>query len=156
MKTLINQVKWFNGRIGGYEVWESTTGEVFGMTDSDVTKALKSGEKINGLVLGAKGPVLDKEGFLQSTVMIRTTLTNMKPESESCPANILYTLVEVKNADAYVLINSRYGISTVSANKLKALAEIGLIQGGCKLDSKGEVVIAKCLKPASAKEVKKS
>ena len=143
-KTVINEVRQFSGRINGYEIYESKTGEIIGMTEKDIVKILKAGEKINGFVLDKEGKtVLDKEGFYQNNIMVKTTLTNMHPSNEDCPVNILYTVLGNKG-DKYTLMNSRYGKSEVTKNKLVAMLEIGMIQGGAKLD-KGEVILAEGL-----------
>lgn len=143
-KTVINEVRQFSGRINGYELFESKTGEIIGMTEKDIVKALKAGEKINGFVLDKEGKlVLDKEGFYQNNLMVKTALTNMHPLNEDCPVNILYTVLGNKG-DKYTLMNSRYGKIEVTKNKLLAMLEIGMIQGGAKLD-KGEVILAEGL-----------
>lgn len=143
-KTVVNMVNQFSGRINGYEVYESKTGEILGMTEKDIVKALKAGEKINGFILDKEGkPVLDKAGFYQTNIMVKTTLVNMHPLDEDCPVNILYTVLGAKG-DKYTLMNSRYGKSEVTKNKLVAMLEIGMIQGGAKLE-KGEVILAEGL-----------
>ena len=40
------------------------------------------------------------------------------------------------------MLNSRFGRMTVSKEKLATLFEIGVVQGGCKINDKGELVLA--------------
>lgn len=152
-KVIVNVVNQFNCRINGYEVYETSTGEVFGMTEKDIVKAIKSGEKILGVAVDKEGHLqLDKEGFYQNNIMVKKTLTKMEPLNGDTPANILYTLIGVKD-NKYTVVNSRFGKSCISKEKLLAFLEIGLVQGGCTVDKKGEIKVAEVFK-ASAPVVK--
>ncbi len=139
-KVVVNEVCQFSGRINGYELYDMKSGEVIGMAEKDIIKALKAGEKIHGFILSKSGTLeLDAKGFYQTNIMVKTTLTSMHPKVES-PVNILYTVVG-KKGEQYTVINSRFGKSEVSKNKLSAMLEIGMIQGGCKLE-KNEIILA--------------
>lgn len=141
-RVVVNRVVQFNCRINGYEVYETSTGEVFGMTEKDIVKAIKSGEKILGVAIDKEGHIqLDKEGFCQNNIMVKKTLTKMEPLNGDTPANILYTLIGVKD-NKYTVINSRFGKSVINKEKLLAFLEIGLVQGGCTVDKKGELKVA--------------
>lgn len=141
-KVIVNVVNQFNCRINGYEVYETSTGEVFGMTEKDIIKAIKGGEKIFGVAVDKEGHLqLDKEGFYQNNIMVKKTLTKMEPLNGDTPANILYTLIGVKD-NKYTVINSRFGKSVITKEKLLAFMEIGLVQGGCTVDKKGELKVA--------------
>ena len=140
-KIVVNEVRQFSGRINGYEVYETKSGEVFGMTEKDILKAIKGGEKISGLIPDKDGNlVLDKDGFFQTNIMVKTTISNMHPLNEETPVNILYTVIAGKG-DKFTVINSRFGKSEINKNKLTAMLELGMVQGGAKLE-KGEVVLA--------------
>lgn len=155
-KIVVNQVNQFSCRIQGYELYETKTGEIVGMTEKDIAKAVNAGETILGLALDSEGKVvLDSEQFFQNNIMVKTTLTNMHPFNEDCPVNILYSVIGL-NEDKYILINSRFGRSEVTKNKLSAMLEIGLVQGGAKLHENGEIEIVKAIKPVAStkKEVK--
>lgn len=158
-KIIVNQVRQFSGRINGYEVYESRTGEILGMTERDISKCLKTGEKVFGLAVKDDKIVLDSENFFQNNIMVKTSLSAMHSLDENCPANILYTVVEVKAGrggaePTYILINSRFGKSEVSAERLKALLEIGLVQGGAILTAEGNIQTAEGVKSHVAKTVK--
>ena len=155
-KIVVNQVNQFSCRIQGYELFETKTGEIIGMTEKDIVKAINAGETILGLTLDSENKVvLDNENFFQNNIMVKTTLTSMHPLNEDCPVNILYTVIGL-NGDKYILLNSRFGRSEVTKNKLSAMLEIGLIQGGARLQENGEIEIAEVLKPQATmkKEVK--
>ena len=155
-KIVVNQVNQFSCRIQGYELYETKTGEIVGMTEKDIAKAVNAGETILGLALDSEGKVvLDSEQFFQNNIMVKTTLTSMHPLNEDCPVNILYSVIGL-NEDKYILLNSRFGRSEVTKNKLSAMLEIGLVQGGAKLHENGEIEIAKAIKSVAStkKEVK--
>lgn len=148
-KVIVNVVNQFNCRINGYEVYETSTGEVIGMTEKDIVKAIKGGEKILGVTVDEEGHLqLDKEGFYQNNIMAKKTLTKMQPLNGDAPANILYTLIGVKD-NKYMVINSRFGKSCISKEKLMAFLEIGLVQGGCSIDKKGELKVAEVFKTSA-------
>ncbi len=155
-KIVVNQVNQFSCRIQGYELFETKTGEIIGMTEKDIVKAINADETILGLTLDSENKVvLDSESFFQNNIMVKTTLTSMHPLNEDCPVNILYTVIGL-NGDKYILLNSRFGRSEVTKNKLSAMLEIGLIQGGARLQENGEIEIVEVLKPQATmkKEVK--
>lgn len=155
-KIVVNQVNQFSCRIQGYELFETKTGEIIGMTEKDIVKAINADETILGLTLDSENKVvLDSESFFQNNIMVKTTLTSMHPLNEDCPVNILYAVIGF-NGDKYILLNSRFGHSEVTKNKLSAMLEIGLIQGGARLQENGEIEIVEVLKPQATmkKEVK--
>lgn len=155
-KIVVNQVNQFSCRIQGYELFETKTGEIIGMTEKDIVKAINADETILGLTLDSENKVvLDNENFFQNNIMVKTTLTSMHPLNEDCPVNILYAVIGL-NGDKYILLNSRFGHSEVTKNKLSAMLEIGLIQGGARLQENGEIEIVEVLKPQATmkKEVK--
>lgn len=141
-KTVINRVNQFSCRVQGFEVYESKTGEILGMTEKDIVKSIKSGEPIRGLTVNSEGKVvLDDKGFFQTDIIEKTTLTNMHPVNGESVANIFYTVIGVENGQ-YQLLNSRFGRMTVSKEKLVTMLELGIVQGGCKINDKGELVLA--------------
>ena len=148
-KTIVNRINQFGQRIQGYEVFESRTGEILGMTEKDIVKAIKAGESIRGLVLDDLGKVvLDEAGFFQNNIIEKSTLTAMKAVNGEPVVNIFYTVIGVENGQ-YNLLNSRFGRMTVSKEKLVTMYELGVVQGGCKIDDKGELVLAEVFKTSA-------
>ena len=45
-KIVVNQVNQFSCRIQGYELFETKTGEIIGMTEKDIVKAINADETI--------------------------------------------------------------------------------------------------------------
>ena len=159
-KIIINQVKQFGCRIQGYEVLDTLKGEILGMTETDIKKSIEKGELILGLKMNhdAEELVLDEEGFCQTDIMVKTTLKSMKPlNNEEAAVNVFFTLIGVKDSKdgRYELMNSRFGRSEVSIDKLMTLLEMGLIQGGCKLDGNGNLKLAKVFEDSIAKKESK-
>ena len=156
-KIVVNQVNQFGCRIQGYEVLDTSKGEILGMTEKDIRKSIEKGEPVYGLTLNQDTDelVLDEEGFCQKDIMVKTTLKNMKPlKDEEAAANVFFTLIGVKDSKdgRYELMNSRFGRSEVSIDKLMTLLEMGLIQGGCKLDGNGNLKLAKVFEDSIAKK----
>ena len=156
-KIVVNQVNQFGCRIQGYEVFDSAKGEILGMTEKDIRKSIEKGEPVYGLTLNQDTDelVLDEEGFCQKDIMVKTTLKNMKPlKDEEAAANVFFTLIGVKDSKdgRYELMNSRFGRSEVSIDKIMVLLGMGLIQGGCKLDGSGNLKLAKVFEDSIAKK----
>lgn len=156
-KIVVNQVNQFGCRIQGYEVFDSAKGEIIGLTEKDIRKLIEKNESVYGLTLNRDTDelVLDEEGFCQKDIMVKTTLKNMKPlKDEEAAANVFFTLIGVKDSKdgRYELMNSRFGRSEVSIDKIMVLLGMGLIQGGCKLDGNGNLKLAKVFEDSIAKK----
>ena len=50
-KIVVNQVNQFGCRIQGYEVLDTSKGEILGMTEKDIRKSIEKGEPVYGLTL---------------------------------------------------------------------------------------------------------
>ena len=70
--------------------------------------------------------------------MVKTHINSLKPKyNEECMANIMYIVTgsrTVNGKQVYDVISSRFERTSFSEEKLKAMFEIGVISGGCKLD----------------------
>jgi len=127
-KFVINRVD-LGQRVTGYEVFNPAVngGEIVGMTAKQLSEAVKAGE-VMGMVLENNGTMkLDQEkGF--RTIMVKTgigTLTSTDPEAV---ANLMYTVYD-RQGDNYKVISSRFGRQTFCADKVKALLDLGAVNG---------------------------
>ena len=127
-KFVINRVD-LGQRVTGYEVFNPTVngGEIVGMTAKQLSEAAKSGE-VMGMVLENNGVMkLDRErGF--RAIMVKTgigTLTSTDPEAV---ANLMYTVYD-RQDNNYKVISSRFGRQTFCADKVKALLDLGAVNG---------------------------
>ena len=145
-KTVINRMDLGN-RVTGYELFNAATGEILGFSPKQVKDNI---EAIRGLKVDeATGEIELDDKFFMKNIIIKTGINTTKPlNEEDCIANVLYTLLGMKkegNTTSYELINSRFRREWVAESKLKALIEVGMVQGGCELNAKGKLVIAKCI-----------
>ena len=127
-KFVINRVD-LGQRVTGYEVFNPAVngGEIVGMTAKQLSEAVKSGE-VTGVVLENNGVMkLDQErGF--RAIMVKTgigTLTSTDPEAV---ANLMYTVYD-RQDNNYKVISSRFGRQTFCADKVKALLDLGAVNG---------------------------
>lgn len=144
MKYLVNRVD-LGKRTMGYEIYVSETKEFIGMTEKQIKDGIGVGIAVNGFILNADGDlVLDNESFKTSNIMVKTGIGNLKPlHKTDCVASAFYVVVGVKKAEmaVYEVISSRHGRVEITEAKLKALLELGAIQGGAYLDNKGKIAI---------------
>lgn len=138
MRYLINRED-LGSRTTGYIVYCDKTKKFYGMTEKQIVSLLKTGEAVRGFVLANDETLqLDEQGFKTSNYMVRTGINSLRPLNENNTlSNIFYVVVgtETKNGKTlYEVVNSRYGRSTISEDKLKSFLEFGAIQGGACLD----------------------
>lgn len=131
-------------RVTGYELFNGATGEILGFSPKQVKDNI---ETIRGLKVDeATGEIELDEKFFMKNLIIKTGINTTTPlNEEDCIANVLYTLLGMKKEGtitSYEVINSRFKREWVAESKLKALIEVGMVQGGCELNAKGKLVIA--------------
>lgn len=137
-------------RTTGYMLYDSATLGFVGMTTKAIIEALQNGEAIYGLRLDGEELALDDKMFHQNNLMVRSGINKYHAVKEcDIPVNNLYTVVRIIRAEnkeitAYEVITSRHARQEITAEKLKSLIEMGVVQGGAWLDSKGKIVTAKC------------
>lgn len=137
-------------RVTGYTLYDSATKGFVGMTTKAIIDALRNSEVIYGFKLDGDDLAFDDKMFHQTNLMVRTGINNYRSVIESdIPVNNMYTVVRVvktgEEITSYEVITSRHARLEVTPEKLKGLIEMGVVQGGAWLDSKGKIVTAKCL-----------
>lgn len=134
-------------RVIGYMVYNSCSKDFIGMTEKQVKDSIKNGVPVYGVILAEDGALqLDKEGFHTMNYMVKTGINTLTPAFDyNGMTNIFYIVVDSykddKNQTMYEVVNSRYGRTKVTEQKLKVLLEIGAIQGGVYLDKKNKLVL---------------
>lgn len=133
-------------RVTGYMVYESKTGDFIGYTVKQIKDILTNGEAVYGFILDEGGELaLDTEGFKTSNLMVRSGINTLSPLNPTdCLVNLFYVVVgtvKSKGGTVYEVVNSRYGRTTIAEGKLKTLVELGAVQGGAYLDSKGKLCV---------------
>ena len=115
-KFIINRVD-LGQRVTGYEVFNPAVngGEVIGMTVKQLGEAVKAGE------------VLDTaRGF--KAIMVKTGIGTLTSTDPSAVANLMYTVYK-REDDNFKVISSRFGRQTFCADKIKALLDLGAVNG---------------------------
>lgn len=133
---VINELALGNRSLG-YEL--ATDREIVEMTAKSIRDGIKAGKEIYGLKVADNGIdlVLDDKFYMRN-YMVKTHINSLKPKyEEECMANIMYVVTgsQIKNGkQVYDVISSRFERTSFSEEKLKAMLELGVIAGGCKLD----------------------
>ena len=123
-KFIINRVD-LGQRVTGYKVFNPAVngGEVIGMTAKQLGEAVKAGEVLDG----NGGLVLDTaRGF--KAIMVKTGIGTLTSTDPSAVANLMYTVYK-RDGDNFKVISSRFGRQTFCADKIKALLDLGAVNG---------------------------
>jgi len=131
--------------LGGRELgWELFNGkEVVEMTSKQIKDGLKAGKEIYGLRVTDKGELVPDEKVFYNNYMIKSHVGNLRPYGENTIANVMYVVTgsHIENGvKVYDVISSRFEQAGFSEERLKALMELGLVQGGAKLED-GKIVL---------------
>ena len=127
-KIVLNRVN-LGQRVTGYEVFNPSVngGEVIGMTAKQLCEAVKAGEVL-GMVLDSNNSlVLDGDrGF--KAIMVKTGIGTLTSTDPTAVANLMYTVYQ-RDGDNYKVISSRFGRQSFCADKIKALLDLGAVNG---------------------------
>lgn len=127
-KFVINRVD-LGQRVTGYEVFNPAVngGEVLGMTPKQLTEAIKAGEVL-GMVSDGRGDLkMDTaKGF--RAIMVKTGVGTLNSTDPSAVANLMYTVYR-REGDNFKVISSRFGRQVFCADKIKALLDLGAVNG---------------------------
>lgn len=127
-KFVLNRVD-LGQRVTGYEVFNPAVngGEVIGMTAKQLSDAIKAGE-VMGMVLDGNGSLkLDEvKGF--KAIMVKTGIGTLTSTDPSAVANLMYTVYK-RDGENFKVISSRFGRQTFCADKVKALLDLGAVNG---------------------------
>ena len=127
-KFIINRVD-LGQRVTGYEVFNPAAngGEVIGMTTKQLSEAVKSGEVL-GMVLDGNGALKLDEAKGFRAVMVKTGVGTLTSTDPSAVANLMYTVYR-RDGENYKVISSRFGRQSFCADKIKALLDLGAVNG---------------------------
>lgn len=127
-KFVLNRVD-LGTRVTGYEVFNPNVngGQVIGMTSKQLSEAIKAGE-ILGMVLDNNGELKMDEAKGFKAIMVKTGIGTLTSTDPSAVANLMYTVYK-KDGDNFKVISSRFGRQTFCADKIKALLDLGAING---------------------------
>ena len=127
-KFIINRVD-LGQRVTGYEVFNPAVngGEVIGMTTKQLSEAVKSGEVL-GMVLDGNGALKLDESKGFRAIMVKTGVGTLTSTDPSAVANLMYTVYR-RDGDNFKVISSRFGRQNFCADKIKALLDLGAVNG---------------------------
>lgn len=127
-KFVINRVD-LGTRVTGYEVFNPAVngGEVLGLTAKQLSEAIKAGEVL-GMVLDEKGGLKLDEAKGFKAIMVKTGIGTLTSTDPSAVANLMYTVYK-RDGDNFKVISSRFGRQTFCADKIKALLDLGAVNG---------------------------
>lgn len=127
-KFIINRVD-LGQRVTGYEVFNPAVngGEVIGMTTKQLSEAVKAGEVL-GMVLDGNGALKLDEAKGFRAIMVKTGVGTLTSTDPSAVANLMYTVYR-RDGENYKVISSRFGRQTFCADKIKALLDLGAVNG---------------------------
>ena len=127
-KFIINRVD-LGQRVTGYEVFNPAVngGEVIGMTAKQLSEAVKSGEVL-GMVLDGNGALKLDEAKGFRAIMVKTGVGTLTSTDPAAVANLMYTVYR-RDGENYRVISSRFGRQSFCADKIKALLDLGAVNG---------------------------
>ena len=127
-KFIINRVD-LGQRVTGYEVFNPGVngGEVIGMTAKQLSEAVKAGEVL-GMVLDGSGALKLDEAKGFRAIMVKTGVGTLTSTDPAAVANLMYTVYR-RDGENYKVISSRFGRQSFCADKIKALLDLGAVNG---------------------------
>ena len=127
-KFVLNRVD-LGQRVTGYEVFNPSVngGEVIGMTAKQLCEAVKAGEVL-GMVLDSNNSLVLDEARGFKAIMVKTGIGTLTSTDPSAVANLMYTVYQ-RDGDSFKVVSSRFGRQTFCADKIKALLDLGAVNG---------------------------
>ena len=133
---------YLGNRLIGYEVYESKSKGMVGMTEKQIMNKLKAGEKVYGFVIGEvdgkEELILDKENFNMTNLQIKSGVNSLSwyNEDSGTDMNIALIVVSVSGdkKKVYETVNARHARVEYSEEKIKMLLELGVPVAGVKLE----------------------
>lgn len=127
-KFVLNRVD-LGQRVTGYEVFNPSVngGEVIGMTAKQLCEAVKAGEVL-GMVLDSNNSLVLDEARGFKAIMVKTGIGTLTSTDPTAVANLMYTVYQ-RDGDNYKVISSRFGRQVFCADKIKALLDLGAVNG---------------------------
>lgn len=152
-KVLVNEVM-LGKRSVGFECYSMESKDIVGMTAKQIKDSFAEGKPVLGFQMGADGEIAIDHEFCKN-YMVKSGIGSLTPKFETdCIVNLMYTVVG-KIDNEFEVISSRFFHGMMAEEKLKALYELGAVNGAY-LDNKGkmQMVQAKPLeKNATEKDV---
>ena len=128
-KAIINRVD-LGKRVVGYELYSYDSGEILGLTVSQIKALAESGEKVLSVRFEGKELLLD--GTHTRNIMVKTGVGNFRSlvPDESLAATVIYTVLAFdEGRGLYETINSRFGRRWVNEDTLRVYLGFTCVNG---------------------------
>ena len=128
-KFIVNRVD-LGQRVTGYELFNPGVngGEIVGYTPKQMMEAVKAGE-VMGMVVNDAGELETDTAKGYRAIMVKTGIGTLTSTDPNAVANILYTVYDRADGDKFKVISSRFGRLTYCGEKVKALLDLGAVNG---------------------------
>lgn len=126
---LLNIVK-LGERVTGIEFLNKGVNgnEIMGLTEKMVKDAIQGGQTIYGMKMDEAGELVlnPEQGF--KSVMTKVGINTLTSSDPAAVANIIYTAYD-RDGEGFKVVSSRFGHMTFILEKVKALMELGAVNG---------------------------
>lgn len=145
-KVLINEVM-LGKRSVGFECYSMESQDIVGMTAKQIRDSFAEGKPVLGFKIDSSGELVIDCDFCKN-YMVKSGIGSLTPKFDTdCIVNLMYTVVG-KAGNEFEVISSRFYHGMMAEEKLKALYELGAVNGVC-LDSKGKIQMVKLESPVA-------
>lgn len=149
---VVNQLNLGNRKLG-YELFNGK--EIVEMTEKMLKDSIVSGKEVYGMCVVNDELVLDKENFFMRNMMIHSHIGNYTAmvEDDTCIAKVFYLVIgshTEAGKTVYDVVSSRFERCGINEEKLQAWYELGVINGGVKIEN-NKLVLAVQGKPEPEK-----
>lgn len=102
--------------------------EIMGLTEKMVKDAIQGGQTIYGMKVNEAGELVlaPEQGF--KSVMTKVGISTLTSSDPEAVANIIYTVYD-RDGEGFKVVSSRFGHMTFTLEKVKALMELGAVNG---------------------------
>lgn len=133
---IVNEVM-LGKRNVGFECYSTETEEIIGFTEKQIKENVKSKNNVIGCSIDEKGSLVLEQSYYKN-IMCKTGISKLTPKiMTNCVANIIFSVVNRIDKE-YEVISSRFWHGRMKEEKIKALYELGAVNG-ISIDSKGKV-----------------
>lgn len=134
---VVNQLNLGNRKLG-YELFNGK--EIVEMTEKMLKDSIVSGKEVYGMCVVNDELVLDKENFFMRNMMIHSHIGNYTAmvEDDTCIAKVFYLVIgshTEAGKTVYDVVSSRFERCSINEEKLQAWYELGVINGGVKIEN---------------------
>lgn len=154
-RIVVNELVLGNRNLG-FETLSLPKGEIVEFTNKQLKDIIRAGkDEVFGLAVSEEtGELIPDENFYCTNWMVKSHINSLVPKFENDSlVNLFYIVIgthKEKGSTVYDVVSSRYERSTLTAEKVKIMLDMGIISAGAKLEN-GEILVASLEKPKTEK-----